>query len=197
MLNLLLALVTLVAAQTPTKKLVIIGDSLTEGYGVSREKAYPTLLQKHIDQAGKAWRVIGSGISGSTSASAVSRIQWHIKDKPNMLILALGANDGLRGLSPNEMEKNLGAAIELAKKENITVILAGMKMPPNYGAEYTKNYEAVFPRLAKRHHIKLIPFLLENVGGQSKLNLADGIHPNEGGHEIIAKTVFNAIKGSL
>lgn len=185
------------AAAAGTKKLVIIGDSLTEGYGVSRDQAYPALLQKKIDKFKKGWQVINSGISGSTSASAPSRVQWHLKQKPDLIILALGANDGLRGTKAKAVEENLSKAVELCKKAGVKVILAGIKLPPNYGDAYTKQFEAVYPRVAEANSIPLIPFLLDKVGGEQNLNLADGIHPNEKGHAVIADNVFKAIEKQL
>lgn len=179
------------------KKLVIIGDSLTEGYGVSREMAFPSLLQKKIDAANKKWQVVNSGISGSTSASAVNRVKWHLKQKPSLILLALGANDGLRGLPVKELEKNLSEAVDLAQKNSIKIILAGMRMPPNYGEPYASNYAAAFRNVAQKKNIKLIPFLLEKVAGVKTMNLEDGIHPNAKGHEIIANTVFEGLRKEL
>jgi acyl-CoA thioesterase I len=179
------------------KKLVIIGDSLTEGFGVRRELAFPSLLQTKIDAAKKNWRVVNSGISGSTSASAPSRVTWHLKQKPELIILALGANDGLRGSSVKAMEENLNKAAELAKKAGVKMILAGIRMPPNYGDAYTKSFDAVFARVAQRNDIALIPFLLEKVAGEKSMNLDDGIHPNERGHAVISETVYAAIQKYL
>lgn len=170
-----------------SKKLLILGDSLTEGYGVARDSAYPALVEKELRKAKKDWTVIGSGFSGSTSASAVSRLKWQLKSKPDLLVLALGANDGLRGLSVDELEKNLSSAVEVAKKENVPVVLAGMMMPPNYSRDYSEKFKAVFPRVAKKHGLKFYPFLLDGVAGRAELNLSDGIHPNEKGHRIIAE----------
>jgi acyl-CoA thioesterase I len=185
------------SAQAVTfKKIVILGDSITEGYGVSREKAFPSLLQKKIDKTGKSWQVINSGISGSTTASAVSRVQWHMKQKPDLLVIALGANDGLRGIKVNVIEDNLNAAVLECKKNSVRVILAGMKMPANYGP-YAKEFDKVFKKVADKNSVPLIPFLLENVGGVAGLNLEDGIHPNEKGHALIANTVFKAVEKQL
>ncbi len=193
-LSLLLFAVSAVA--TP-KKLVVLGDSLTEGYGVSREAAFPALLEKKIKDAKKDWTVVNAGISGSTSASAVNRLKWMLKSKPDLLILALGANDGLRGLPTEELEKNLGAAIELIQKEKVPLILAGMMMPPNYSKEYTDKFAAVYPRLAKKYKIRLIPFLLEGIAGEAAMNQPDGIHPNEKGHAVLAENIFKHIKEQL
>ncbi len=177
-------------------KLIVVGDSLTEGYGVSKEKAYPALLEKKLLAAKMNWEVINSGISGSTTASAISRIKWVLKSKPNLIMLALGANDGLRGLKPVESRKNLQAAIEVIQKAQIPLVLAGMMMPPNYGKEYQKEFEKIYADLARSNKLIFIPFLIEGVGGKLDLNLADGIHPNEKGHVIIADHVFKSIPWS-
>lgn len=179
------------------KRLVILGDSLTEGYGVAKEQAYPSLLEKKIRESGKDWKVINAGISGSTSAGSDKRLQWLIKNKIDLLIIALGANDGLRGLKIEATQKNLSTTIELAKKNKIPLVLAGMLMPPNYGKDYTKKFENLFQDLKKKYNIVLIPFLLDKVGGEIQLNQADGIHPNEKGHQIIAETVYQSIKDLL
>jgi acyl-CoA thioesterase-1 len=187
----------LAAAAETKNKLVVLGDSLTEGLGVARSMAFPALLEKKIQADGKQWVVVNAGISGATTASGPSRMRWQLKSKPQIIILALGANDGLRGINLQSTEKNLSETIEIAKSEKIQVILAGMMLPPNYGAQYTKNFQALYNRLAKKYHLKKIPFLLEGVAGNPKLNLADGIHPNEKGHEIIAGHVYAAIKDLL
>jgi acyl-CoA thioesterase-1 len=170
---------------------------LTEGLGVARSSAFPALLEKKIQADGKPWVVVNAGISGATTASGPSRMRWQLKSKPQMIILALGANDGLRGLNLANTEKNLSETIEIAQKDHIKIVLAGMKLPPNYGSKYTEAFQAVYQRLAKKYHLQKIPFLLEGVAGNPKLNLADGIHPNEKGHEIIADHVYAAIKGLL
>lgn len=185
-------------AEAPVfKKLVVIGDSITEGYGVSRELSYPALVQKKIDGLGKKWRVLNGGISGSTSASAPSRVEWYLKQKPDMILLALGANDGLRGSPVKAMEENLSRAVETAQKAKVPIVLAGMRMPPNYGAKYTADFQAAFKRVADKLKVPFIPFLLEGVAGRADMNLADAIHPNEKGHQIVAENVFNAIKKDL
>lgn len=181
-------------AQTAPKKIVIIGDSLSEGYGVAKEKAYPALLEKKL---GSGYTVINAGISGSTSASAPSRMAWQLKNKPHLILLALGANDGLRGLPVKAMEENLGKALADAKKAGVKVVLAGMRLPPNYGEAYVKDFAAAFGRIAAKHSVPLLPFILKDVGGVTKLNLADGIHPNEKGHEIVAETVHDFLKKHL
>ena len=181
-----------------TKIVLIIGDSLTAGLGVMPEQAYPALLQTRLSEAGmKPVKVVNAGISGSTSAGAYGRLKWYLKARPHLLILALGANDGLRGLSVAEMEKNLAKALSLAKEAGIPVILGGMEVPPNYGPEYAAAFRQVFPALAAQHNIPLIPFLLEGVAGKPALNQADGIHPNPEGHRVMADTILPYVLENL
>ena len=179
-------------------KVVILGDSISAGLGVEPEQAFPFLVQDMLKQKGFAFVNITNGsISGSTTAGATSRLKWYLKTKPDILVLALGANDGLRGLSTDLMTQNLEKSIILAKKNGIKVILAGMKIPPNYGAEYAKAFESSFVSLAQKHDLPFIPFILKDVAGKSFLNQADGIHPNPEGHKIIASTVFDIILEQL
>ncbi|MBT4289764.1 MAG: arylesterase [Deltaproteobacteria bacterium] len=172
-------------------KILFLGDSLTAGYGIEKFQAFPTLIDKKLKEKGyKNIKVINGGISGSTSASALSRLKWYLKIKPDIMILALGANDGLRGLSVSELRKNLTACIQLAKENNIIIVLAGMRMPPNYGAAYTKSFFQIFGEVSKEQNVPLIPFLLKDVAGIPDLNIPDGIHPKEAGHKIVAQTVL-------
>lgn len=180
-----------------SKTIVFLGDSLTEGYGVAKESAFPSLIQKKLEQDKKTTKVINAGVSGSTTASALSRLNWQLKQNPDVLFLALGANDGLRGLPIKQSYDNLSKAIELAQSKKVKVILAGMMMPPNYGTKYRQDFENLFKNLASKYRLKFIPFLLDGVAGQSELNLADGIHPNEAGHKIIAEKVYQQIKSEL
>jgi acyl-CoA thioesterase-1 len=176
-------------------KILFLGDSLTEGYGISKEKAYPVLVQDGLNayftkrRMGKRVEVINAGVSGSTSASALSRLRWFLKRKPKVLFLAMGSNDGLRGVPIPEMEKNLDATLALAQREGMKIVIAGMKLPPNYGPERRAEFEGVFSRLAKKYEASLLPFLLVGVGGEKELNIEDGAHPNEKGHRKIAETV--------
>lgn len=180
------------------KKLVVLGDSLTEGYGVAKDSAFPSVLEKKLHEAGKKeWTIVNAGVSGSTTASGISRIKWLIKSNPEYVFLALGANDGLRGLKVEDSEKNLAKVIEFAQEKKIKVILGGLYMPPNYGKEYTDKFKNMYESLAKKYKVVFIPFILENVAGNPKYNLADGIHPNEAGHKIIADNVFAVLKGIL
>ncbi len=177
--------------------IVALGDSLTEGFGVSKEEAYPYLVEQELIGKGYTVRIINAGISGSTSASASSRMQWFVRVKPDIVILALGGNDGLRGLSVKHMKKNLGKAIKLASSKNIVVLLAGMQIPLNYGHDYTKSFRNAFYELAEQYQLPLIPFLLEDVGNVAGLTLPDGIQPNPEGHEIISRTVLQHLEPLL
>lgn len=188
----------LVSAPT---EIVILGDSLTDGYGLERQEAFPAILEGLLNDQLKprSFRVTNSGISGSTSASGPSRVKWILKrnPRPDWIVLALGANDGLRGLPLEETRKNLKQSIQLAQSSGVRVLLAGMKMPPNYGSGFTKAFESLFVELAGEMKITLIPFLLDGVAGVPKFNLPDGIHPNAEGHRIIAHTVFRSLKGKI
>ena len=178
--------------------ILCLGNSLTEGYGVSPEQSYPSLLEERLHRSGyPGARVINAGISGSTSASAVSRLQWQLRAKPDVVLLELGANDGLRGLDLAATRKNLERAIEIAKGAGVRVLLAGMKLPPNYGSDYTRQFEALFPDLAKAQGVALIPFLLDGVAARPELNLADGIHPNAQGYQRVIENVLPALLALL
>lgn len=172
------------------KKLIFLGDSLTEGYGVAQEAAFPRLIQEKFKSDKSEWIIAASGSSGSTSASTLSRLKWISKDKPDIVFILMGSNDGLRGLKITETEKNLSEALNWAKKEKIKVILGQLHVPPNYGKDYSKKFSEIFPRLAKKYKIQLAPFLLNQVAGVPELNQPDGIHPNEKGHKIIADNIY-------
>lgn len=177
---------------------LFLGDSLTAGLGVEAEEAYPRLLGAQLTGDGVTdVRIVNGGVSGSTSAGALARLQWYDKIRPSVLFLALGANDGLRGLTITELEKNLAEVIVNAQKRGMRIILAGMELPPNYGEEYTGNFRRVYQQLADRYNLTLIPFLLEGVGGVAEMNQADGIHPNAAGHRQIAAHVYPVLKAQL
>ncbi len=183
-------------------RILILGDSLTEGYGVSAQQAFPSLLEKKLNDEfssdkNSSYEIINAGISGSTSSGGVSRIEWLLKSKPDFLILALGGNDGLRGVPIEETKNNLEKIILAAKSKDIPTLLAGMKMPPNYGIEYTREFSKLFEDLANQENVPLIPFLLEGVGGNPAMNLPDRIHPNPAGHQKIAETVFQNLINHL
>lgn len=183
--------------QNNVKKLVLLGDSITEGIGVSKETTYGALIQEKLKKNKKNWIVINSGISGSTSASIPSRMKWVLKGKPDLIVLAIGANDALRGLKLEVTKKNILESVELAQKANVKVIIAGMLTPPNYGKKYSQDFAQLYQDVAKQTQAKLIPFLLEGVAGHSEFNIADGIHPNEKGHQKISEIVYKAIEEYL
>jgi len=193
LLSLLLSLSTNVQAKT----LVIIGDSLTEGYGVAKEKAYPALLEEKLKAAKKDWKVVNSGVSGSTTASGPSRVKWIVKSKPDMVMIALGANDGLRGVKVATSKKNLDESMALLKTANIPMIVGGMLMPPNFGKQYSLDFKTMYEDLSKKYNAVLIPFILDKVAGNTKLNLSDGIHPNEEGHKIMADLIYKQLEPIL
>jgi acyl-CoA thioesterase-1 len=178
-------------------KIVALGDSLTAGLGLLEAQAYPALLQQKIDADGYAFEVVNAGVSGDTSAGGLRRLDWALDGDVRVLILALGANDGLRGLPVADMKQNLSRIIERAKEEDIVVILAGMEAPPNYGADYTAAFRRVYPELAKEHGVRLLPFLLDNVAGDTALNQSDGIHPNARGAQVIADGMWVVLQPVL
>jgi acyl-CoA thioesterase I len=176
-------------------KIVVLGDSLTAGLGLLEAQAYPALLQEKLNVDGYEWDVINAGISGDTSAAGLQRIDWALgQGDVRILVLELGANDGLRGLPIAEMKKNLGAIIERAQEKRISVLLAGMEAPPNFGPEYTVSFRQVYRDLAREYKVTLLPFLLDKVAGVPSLNQSDGIHPNIEGARIVADTVWNVLR---
>lgn len=190
-------LVFLFSNAMSAKTVLILGDSLTEGYRLAKEEAFPYLVEQELKAKHPSLKVINGGVSGATTASAMKRLDWYLKAKPEVMILALGANDGLRGLKVSQAEKNLSAVIEKAKSKNIEVILAGMEIPSNYGEKYRQEFRALYPKLAKKYELTLIPFLLKDVATVKELNLTDGIHPNQAGHKIMAKTVIKYLEPML
>jgi acyl-CoA thioesterase-1 len=174
-------------------RIVALGDSLTAGLGLAESQAYPALLQKKLDAEGYRFEVVNAGVSGDTSAGGLRRLDWALDGDVRVLIVALGANDGLRGLSAAEMKKNLDAIVQRAKERNIVVILAGMEAPPNYGPEYTASFRQVYQDVAREQGVLLLPFLLDSVAGNSALNQGDGIHPNARGAEIIADAMWKVL----
>ena len=180
---------------TTQKAILIFGDSITAGYGLSPDQAYPAILNKKLSDLHKNYKVIGSGLSGETSAGGLSRIDWILRQPVDIFILELGANDGLRGLPLEETQKNLQAIIDKVKTKypTVKIVIAGMMVPPNMGPAYTEKFKKIFPDLAKKNNATLIPFLLQDVAGNEKLNQADGIHPTASGHKILAENVYKAI----
>jgi acyl-CoA thioesterase-1 len=189
-----LLVVTFASAAEPalgaSRVIVALGDSHTAGHGLSPEEAYPALLEARHAQEGYDYRVVNAGVSGDTSAGGLRRIDWALKLGPEIVIVALGANDGLRGLPPTAMRDNLLAIVQRARNAGARVLLAGMQLPPNYGTSYTQSFEKVFADVAQTARVPLIPFLLQGVGGEARLNLPDGIHPNAEGQRRIAEHVW-------
>ncbi|MFO0770753.1 MAG: arylesterase [Nitrospiraceae bacterium] len=181
----------------PRPRIVAFGDSLTAGFGVSQDQAYPSQLESKLASLGYDYEVVNAGVSGETTAGGLRRVGWILKSKPRLVVLELGGNDGLRGLSLSETRSNLDTIIRKLKEAHVQVVLAGMKLPPNYGEEYTRQFEAIYRELASRHHLPFVPFFLEGVGGKSGLNQADGIHPTAEGHRIIAETVLQTVRPLL
>jgi acyl-CoA thioesterase-1 len=193
------AATTRAAPNTPSDvpKIVILGDSLTAGLGLERTQSFPSLLQAHLDREGYEYRVVNAGVSGDTSAGGLRRLDWALEGNVRVLVVELGANDGLRGLPVAEMKKNLREIITRAQARGITVILAGMEAPPNYGPQYTDEFRRAFRELAATHDVPLIPFLLEGVAGLRGMNQGDGIHPNREGARLVENTVWRALEPVL
>ena len=183
---------TLAGGSSPV--ILAFGDSLTAGFGVPDAQSYPARLQKIIIENGYPHQVVNGGVSGDTTAGGVRRIKWLMKHNPEIVILELGANDGLRGLSLKEMESNLEQIIVICKEGGAKVLLTGMKVPPNYGEEYTVEFEKIYIRLAEKHKLSLVPFLLEGVAGRREYTQPDGIHPLGSGYEIVVQTIWKYLK---
>ncbi|WP_106566876.1 arylesterase [Cecembia rubra] len=176
----------------PKKLILFYGNSLTAGYGIDAEDAFPGLVQHTIDSLDLNYKVINGGLSGDTSASGLTRLDWFLEEEPAIFVLELGANDGLRGISLSETKSNLKAIIQKVKNKypETIILLAGMQIPPNMGPEYINEFEQMYPDISKEENVPLIPFLLEGVAGNPDLNLPDGIHPTEEGHRIVFTTVW-------
>ena len=180
--------------------IIFFGNSLTAGYGIDISEAFPALIQKRMDSLGFDYTVVNSGVSGETTATGVNRVDWVISQTPpDIFVLELGGNDGLRGIAVTETRKNLESIIDKVREKNpaVEIILAGMMVPPNMGPKYSKEFLEIYPAVAKAKKVRLIPFLLYKVGGEKELNLEDGIHPTEEGHKIVAETVWGTLKDAL
>ena len=175
------------AANVPL--VVFLGDSLTAGYGLAQDEAFPALVGRMLAESGHPVRVVNAGVSGDTTAGGVERLDWLLKQSPQVLVVGLGANDALRGQEPAGAEANLREIVSRAKRSGARVLLLGMRFPPSLGLPFTRRFEEIYPRVAREEHVPLVPFLLEGVGGRSDLNLDDGIHPNALGQRIVAKNV--------
>jgi acyl-CoA thioesterase-1 len=176
-------------------RVVIFGDSITAGYGLERSQSFPSVLQRKVDLEKLPFEIISAGVSGDTTAGGLRRIQWALGPGAAVCVVALGGNDGLRGISPKETEENLGGIIRSirTKSPDAVIILAGMRMPANFGTQFTQAFEAVFPKVATEYSTSLVPFLLEGVGGVPELNQADLIHPTAEGQERVAETVWKVL----
>lgn len=182
-----------------SKTILFFGNSLTAGYGVEPSEAYPALIQDKIDSLKLNYKVVNAGVSGETTAGGNSRVDWILQQPIDIFVLELGANDGLRGIPLATTEQNLQSIIHKVRAAypGAKIILEGMQIPPNMGADYTTAFKDIYPKLAKENNIELIPFLLKNVAGEPKLNQPDGIHPSAEGHKILAETVWEVLKKEL
>ncbi len=187
------------SAQTTNRTVLVLGDSIAAGYGVDPEEGFVALLQKKVQDAKLPFTVVNGGVSGDTTSGGLRRIDWLLRRRIDVLLLELGGNDGLRGITPGASLTNLRAIIAKtkAKYPDVRVIVAGMQMPTTMGRDYTDEFAAIFPTVAKQSGATLIPFLLQGVGGDPKLNQPDMIHPNPAGHRIVAENCWTALKPVL
>jgi acyl-CoA thioesterase I len=192
-----LALTAVVAPAAGEPVIVVLGDSLTAGFGLLPDEAYPTLLEQRLRREGFTYRVVNAGVSGDTTAGGLRRVDWVLRAQPAIVIVALGANDGLRRQSVTAMRDNLLEIVRRVRAAGATVLLAGMRVPPNYGADYGRAFAAAFSDVARTTGVPLAPFLLDGVGGNPHLNQADGLHPTAEGQKIIADTLWPHLKPLL
>ncbi|MGI8636420.1 MAG: arylesterase [Segetibacter sp.] len=187
------------AASQPVKSILFFGNSLTAGYGLDPSESFPSLLQQKIDSAQLNYKSVNAGVSGETSAGGAARIDWSLKQPLDVFVLELGANDGLRGIPVAETKKNLQSIIDKVKKiyPEAKLVLTGMQIPPSMGQEYSYKFQNLFPELAKKNNMALVPFLLENVAGIRALNQQDGIHPTAAGAKIVAENVWKILQPIL
>ncbi|ALW87339.1 arylesterase [Hymenobacter sedentarius] len=187
------------AASSGKKRLLFFGNSLTAGYGVEPEQAFPALVGQKIDSLGLNYEVINAGLSGETTAGGRSRVGWVLRQPVDVFVLELGGNDGLRGIPLTDTRRNLQAIIDTVRRRSpdAQIVLAGMQIPPNLGQTYATDFKALYQEIAEKNQLVLIPFLLEGVGGSRRLNQADGIHPTPAGHRIVARTVWRTLQPLL
>lgn len=196
-LPLICALALVAQPAHATRTLAFLGDSLTAGYGVDSKEAFPSLIEARIKSQGLDWKVVNAGVSGDTTAAGLLRLERLFKQRIDVLFLCLGANDGLRGLSVTEVETNLRAILATAKTKGSVVVLAGVQIPENYGADYRKQFDGIFQRVAREKKLVYMPFLLEGVAMKPELNQEDRIHPNAAGHRIVAENVWKVLEPVL
>jgi acyl-CoA thioesterase-1 len=182
------------ATKASRPRIVVLGDSLTAGLGLPQDRAYPALLQQRLNKQGLNFEVVNAGVSGGTSAGGLRRLDWALDGNVRVLIVALGGNDALRGLAAEQLKQNLATIVEQAQARGVTVILAGMEAPPNFGRAYAVAFHQVYPALAKQYHVALVPFLLTGVAGDERLNQNDGIHPTAEGARIVADNVWAVLQ---
>lgn len=199
LLLILISGLVMIQASFAPQVIVFYGDSLTAGYGLDPEVAFPSLVEKALLEKGKEVKVVNAGLSGETTAGGLSRLDWVLRQRVDIFVLELGANDGLRGLPLEQTEKNLQAIIDKVRAKNpgVKIVIAGMMVPPNMGPDYSSRFQKIFPEIARRNNATLIPFLLQDVAGDARLNQADGIHPNIEGHQAVARNVLEVLEPML
>lgn len=195
----LVVLATAAVAAAAERTIVFYGDSLTAGYGLDPDEAYPALIQRKLTEAGLPWRAVNAGVSGETTSGGLRRLDWILRQPVDVFVLALGGNDGLRGVAPDLTRRNLQAMVDRvrARYPQAVVVIAGMQMPPSMGPQYTDAFRGIFPEVAAASRAPLIPFLLEGVGGIPEMNQADQIHPTAEGQRRIAENVWQVLRPLL
>ncbi|MFZ3046628.1 MAG: arylesterase [Desulfatirhabdiaceae bacterium] len=181
----------------PNGIIVAMGDSLTEGLGVDETQTYPAILEKRLAAEGYHFKVINAGVSGETSSGALSRIEWILSLKPDIVILCTGANDGFRGIDPSLVTKNIRTMIARLKEQDVTIVLAGMKMVENMGKSYTQMFNSLYETIAREEQVIFIPFFLEGVATRRSMNQPDGVHPNARGYQVIVENLYPFVKQAI
>ncbi len=184
---------TATVAEPAGPLVVFLGDSLTAGYQIAEDEAFPAVVGRRLAAAGTPIRVVNAGVSGDTTAGGLARLDWLLAQRPAVVVVGLGANDALRGHNLQASAANLSAIVGRCQAAGVQVLLLGMQIPPNYGPDFTRDFAALYPAVAAEHGVALVPFLLEGVAARPELNLDDGIHPNAAGHQIVAATVAAAL----
>lgn len=187
------------SAQEKSPRILFFGDSITAGHGIDKQDAYPALIQQKIDSLNWDYKAVNGGLSGETSSGGLRRIDWMLRQPVSVFVLELGGNDGLRGIDPDVTKNNLQKIIDKVREQypDAAIVLAGMQVPPNLGSDYTEAFRQMYPALAEKNDVELIPFLLEKVGGNEALNQSDGIHPTAEGHQVMAQNVWEVLEPIL